>query len=209
MSGTKGKKLNRVSPAIQKLIVDDVRAGLLQLPQIAAKHSVEYHSVYRIAKKVEAVGELRGEIISTAQNKIIATHMGNNPNDGVVVEKNAMMVLELVRGHAEQVGKARNIASSLMQDLEHTILNREQIEDDIAAATAEDQSPTRRNNMLRAVSLPVNTKTLADLAGALKTLITLEREMFKLDKDTGDDDKNQSLEDYVLSLDGEAERVTS
>lgn len=193
-------------PGVSKAIIDDIRAGLLNVSQIAKKHEVDYFVVYRLSKKMGNAADLHDAIVSRFNKEVVQTHIANNANDSVVVEENARALLEIARGHSKQVGRARDIATSLMADLENTIANREAIEDDIIADTAADKSPVRRTRMLNAVSLPANMKTLADLSGALKTLISLEREILNI-KNTDADEGRQSLEDYVLTLEGESTRM--
>ncbi|MGE4337463.1 MAG: hypothetical protein AB7E55_15990, partial [Pigmentiphaga sp.] len=122
-----------------------------------------------------------------------------NINDNVVVNENAQIVLAMMREHSQSVMRARGVAALLMDDLEATIRNRAEIEADIEIECGSDEDGLRKTRMRRAVSLAANTKVLADLSNSLKTLISLEREMFGIGK--GDDgDGKQSLEDYVLSL---------
>ncbi|MFZ2981869.1 MAG: hypothetical protein WA085_12620 [Sphingobium sp.] len=184
---------------LQQAIIDDVRAGLLSIPQIAEKHNVDYHKAYRISKTLGGGGDLHGEVVGKVQNEVAALRIADNINDSVVVTENAQIVLMMMREHSQSVMRARNVAALLMDELESTIRNREAIEEDIEVKCADDQSPLRRNRMMAAVSLPTNTKTLADLSGALKTLIGLEREMFNIGQ-AGSGEGDKTLEDYVLSL---------
>lgn len=184
---------------LQQAIIDDVRAGLLSIPQIAEKHNVDYHKAYRISKTLGGGGDLHVEVVSTVQNKVAALRIADNLNDAVVVSENAQIVLTMMREHSQSVMRARNVATLLMDELESTIRNREAIEEDIEIKCADDQSPLRRNRMMAAVSLPTNTKTLADLSGALKTLVGLEREMFNIGN-TASGEGDKTLEDYVMSL---------
>lgn len=196
-----------LSPKKQKAIIDDLRAGLLKMPRIAEKHKVPYHQVYSLSRLIgKQQGDLRDEVVASAQAQIVAAHVTDFAHEGVVVSENAQVVLALVRDHSVQVKRLRNIAAMLMGDLETTIRHRDEIEADIAVKCASDDNGQREARMLHAVSLPVNAKTLADITGAMKTLVGLEREIFNIGDDN-DGDGQQSLEDYLLSLPGEASRV--
>lgn len=185
--------------------MDDIRAGLLSLPKVAAKHKVPYHHVYRISKAVGVTGDLRSEVMGVAKTKAVAIRMADNEQDGVIVSDNAQAILSVVRDHSDGLRRARKLASVLMDDLENTLRNREEIERDIAIHTADDETGARQARLMRAVALPINAKTLVDIANAMKTVITMEREIFRIGQD--DDGGQQSLEDYVLSLPGEATHV--
>jgi hypothetical protein len=143
--------------------------------------------------------DLHANIVFKATQDVVALRIADNINDNVIVNENAQIVLAMMREHSQSVMRARGVAALLMDDLEATIRNREEIEDDIEIECKGDENPLRKIRMKRAVSLAANTKVLADLSGALKTLIGLEREMFNIGQ--GDDGNGkQSLEDYVLSL---------
>jgi hypothetical protein len=190
--------------AIQKenkrqAILDDIRAGLLKTAQIADKHGVSYHTIYRMRGMVGSEKDLHANIVFKATQDVVALRIADNINDNVVVNENAQIVLAMMREHSQSVMRARGVAALLMDDLEATIRNRAEIEDDIEIECKDDENTLRKYRMKRAVSLSANTKVLADLSGALKTLIGLEREMFNIGQ--GDDGNGkQSLEDYVLSL---------
>lgn len=206
MTDAKEKTRTKIKPQKEARIMDDIRAGLLSLPKIAAKHKVPYHHVYRISKSVGVTGDLRSEVMAEARSQAVALRMGSNEHDGVIVSENAQAVLAVVRDHSDGLRRARKLASVLMDDLENTIRNRDEIERAIEIETANDQTAMREVQMKRAVSLPVNAKTLVDIANAMKTVITLEREIFKIGQDDGDKGR-ESLEDYLLSLPGEATRM--
>lgn len=183
----------------QQAILDDIRAGLLKTKQIAEKHGVGYHTIYRMRDMVGSDKDLHANIVFKATQDVVALRIADNINDNVVVNENAQIVLAMMREHSQSVMRARGVAALLMDDLEATIRNRAEIEADIEIECGGDEDNLRKFRMKRAVSLAANTKVLADLSGALKTLIGLEREMFNIGQ--GDDgDGKQSLEDYVLSL---------
>ena len=190
--------------AIQKenkrqAILDDIRAGILKTAQIAEKHGVGYHTVYRLRDLAGGEKDLHADIVFKATQDVVALRIADNINDNVVVNENAQIVLAMMREHSQSVMRARGVEALLMDDLEATIRNRAEIENDIEIECSSDEDGLRKSRMKRAVSLAANTKVLADLSSALKTLISLEREMFNIGK--GDDGNGkQSLEDYVLSL---------
>jgi hypothetical protein len=182
----------------RQAIIDDIRAGILNTQAIAEKHSVGYHTVYRLRSLVGSDKDLHANIVFKATKDVVALRIADNINDKMVVNENAQIVLAMMREHSKSVMRARGAADMLMDDLEAAIRNREQIQEDIRAECDGDESPIRRSQMMRAVSLSANTKVLADLSNALKTLITLEREMFNIGK--AEESSNRSLEEYVLSL---------
>lgn len=201
------KKARRIPKQPPRRVIVDIRAGILSKPKIAEKHKVSVGQVRQWAKMLGVDGDLRADVMVAARAGYMDTMLADNAQESIVVNENAQIVLALMRDHSDQVRRARNIATLLMDDLETAIRRRDEIENTIAEKCAEDKTREREARLLRAVSLPVNTKTLADLAGAMKTLIGLEREIFNIGKDRGDDDNGGTLEDYLLSLPGEATRV--
>lgn len=103
----------------------------------------------------------------------------------------------LIREHRRDIGNGRALVELLAGQLRDAAESRDQLEDDIAEDTKEDNTIQRRARMMKAVSLPAHAGVLRDLTTALKNLIPLERQAFSLDDGDGGDNPLKSLLEKV------------
>ncbi len=71
---------------------------------------------------------------------------------------------------SDAVQRGRDLADRMLDELDSVTSRQGELEDMIDEATAGDESPRRRDAMMRAVSLPMRANTLKTIAQALKTL---------------------------------------
>lgn len=69
----------------------------------------------------------------------------------------------------DAVERGRELADRMLDELDSVTSRQGELEDMIDEATAGDESPRRRDAMMRAVSLPMRANTLKTIAQALKT----------------------------------------
>lgn len=105
--------------------------------------------------------------------------------------------VEKVSQHLETLGDCREIARTLMTQLNISALHREEIEETVRAFVfgSGDSSPSAEktkkaqtdtyNRMMAAVSLPSHSKTLTNIANALAKIIPLERQAMGMDERKG------------------------
>ena len=89
--------------------------------------------------------------------------------------------MQVVQIHRRDVRNGRTICAALFAELQDTSANRELIAECIESETHDDLSPTRRNQMMKAVSLPTRARAMLDLSAAMKNLVAVERQAFNLD----------------------------
>ncbi|GAB3484365.1 hypothetical protein [Azotobacter salinestris] len=164
------------------------RAGQLSVRAIAAQHGINEKSIRNRAAAGGWQRDLADQVRKEVRNKLVRSPQSavRNPLrasadcglDAQIVEVAAEEGAQVVRTHRRDIRKASDIADLLMCDLMTTIRNREAIEE---AIEAETEPGMLRANMLAAVALPSNAKTLFQLSAAMKNLQTLERQAYNLD----------------------------
>jgi hypothetical protein len=174
------------------------RAGALSIRTIAERNGISDTAIRKKAKASGWVRDLSEQVRKEVRNKLVRGEVrdgqcANPERDAEIVEEAAEEGATVVRSHRRDIRKASNLANLLMDDLLTTIQRRDAIEDAIEEETRGDSNGMRRANMLGAVSLPSNAKTLFQLSSAMKNLQVLERQAFNLD------DKEQSSDVDELS----------
>ena len=96
---------------------------------------------------------------------------------------------KVMREHRRQISAGRALICRLIERLSDSVGQSADLEAEITAATAGESSGRRRDAMLKAVSLPAQAVVAKDLAAALRTIVTLEREAFGLDDSESPDEK--------------------
>ncbi|WLG43246.1 hypothetical protein [Pseudomonas sp. FP1740] len=178
------------------------RAGALSIRTIADRNGISDTAIRKKAKASGWARDLSEQVRKEVRNKLVRGEVredqcANPERDAEIVEEAAEEGARVVRSHRRDIRKATNLANLLMDDLLTTISKREEIEDSIDEETKEDSNGMRRANMLSAVSLPSNAKTLFQLSSAMKNLQVLERQAFGLDdkEQPGDSDELSKLMD--------------
>lgn len=171
------------------------RAGQLSVRAIAERYGVSDTAIRKRAKTSGWQRDLTEQVRKEVRNKLVRSEVrtplrasANCELDAHIIEEAAEEGAQVVRTHRRDIRKASDIADLLMNDLAATIQSREAIE-----KTIEDETEPgmHRANMLAAVSLPSNAKTLFQLSAAMKNLQTLERKAYNLDDETPPEDKQK------------------
>lgn len=181
--GKVGKRAEIDWEAIER----DYRLGQLTVREIARRNGIAASSITRRAARDGWVRDLTDEVRRRTRAELLrnapsATPERNTPTRedvDVAVKTN----VQLVREHRSDIGANRSAVTKLIKELHDTITHIDDIEDDIIEATADDKDTKRRARMLAAVALPSRANVAHTLAGALKTLIPLERQAFNLSGD--------------------------
>jgi len=176
-------------PVDWEAVEREYRAGLRSLASIGEEFGVSAPGILKKAKKDGWERDLSAKIKAKAEAKVNAATVNGSVNgltavnEREVVEANAEMMASVIRGHHKILSRMRGIAMQLMDrleaELEGTELFRElgDMMKSIDEATAD-----RLGDLYRKVtSLPVQTDTAKKLAEMLKTIVELERRVFKID----------------------------
>lgn len=164
------------------------RAGALSIRTIADRHGISDTAIRKRAKALGWERDLSEQVRKEVRNKLtrgeVRDRLPANPEqDADIIEEAAQEGAAVVRHHRKDIRKATNLANLLMEDLKMTIGKRAEIEEEIEKETKDDTNAMRRGNMLAAVALPSNAKTLFQLSAAMKNLQILERTAYGLDED--------------------------
>lgn len=185
----------------------DYRAGVLSLREIAEKHPNTNHvAISRRAKKEGWVRDLsekiknKAEKIVTEQTVTVDVTAKSSVSENEIIDSNARVIADVRLSHRKDIGKARSLANSLLDELEHQTINREDYESLGILLRSEDERGTDKLNDLymKAMSTPSRIVSMQKLADTMKTLIGLEREAFGIDKEV--EQKPDPLGDLLKSL---------
>lgn len=168
----------------------DYRIGQLTMREIARQHGVDVAAISRKAKKLGWTQDLTAEV-KTRTRAALLTKDVNAPSTDVntalaadldlAVKTNVAIVLN----HRSRIRRLNDLEETLVGQLKEAAEKREEIEEDIHAATAGDKNGDRRNRLLKSVSLPSHAGVLKELSTVAKTSIGLERQAFNLDDPGG------------------------
>lgn len=185
----------------------DYRAGVLSLREIAEKHPNTNHvAISRRAKKEGWVRDLsekiknKAEKIVTEQTVTADVTAKSSVSENEIIDSNARVIADVRLSHRKDIGKARSLANSLLEELEHQTINREDYESLGILLRSEDERGIDKLNDLymKAMNTPSRIVSMQKLADTMKTLIGLEREAFGIDKEV--EQKPDPLGDLLKSL---------
>lgn len=193
-------------PAIDwERIEAEYRAGQLSVSEIARQAGCSHTAINKRAKAQSWVRDLSARVREEVSIRLVS--------DGVsaetareTVDAAATRIVEIVRSHRSDIASGRAVVRALFDELTEGTENRLEIEDEIERETADDQSTRRRAMMLKAVALPQRAATASSLAGALKTIVALERQAFGIEAGTPDEPATRDDLKSALSKLDQAQR---
>lgn len=165
----------------------EYRAGAASIRELARKYDVSDTAIRKKAKADNWERDLTEKVQERVRSKLVRTevrtHNAREPvrTEAEIIEAAAENAVQVVQIHRRDVRNGRNICAALFAELQDTSANRELIAECIESETQDDLSPTRRNQMMKAVSLPTRARAMLDLSAAMKNLVAVERQAFNLD----------------------------
>lgn len=184
----------------------EYRAGQLSVSEIGRQHSVSHTAINKRAKNQGWTRNLAAKVRQVVSDRLVSDEV-SAANARETVDAAAARVVDVVRSHRKDIATGRLMAQALFEELAEATQHRDEIEEAIEEDTAGDSpgNQKRRQMMLRAVALPSRASTLQSLAGAVKTLVQLERQAFNIDTQPDDDGApsggGSALERLVARLD--------
>lgn len=162
------------------------RANLISIRAIAAEHGVSDTAIRKKAKELGWVQDLGARVQQEIRNKLIQDEVRETVRKDPVLQTEivaeaANTGVRIVRTHRADIRRAAETAGLLLEQLVQVAAGRQEIEQIIEDETKDDSSTQRRNQMLRAVSLPQHASTMLNLSAAIKNLVALERQAYNLD----------------------------
>lgn len=167
------------------------RAGLLSVREIAAAHGVSHTAINKRAKAKSWDRDLKAKIQAKADALVSKAEvskqvsMETEATERVVVEANAKVIADIRIAHRTDIGRYRNLANKLLDELEELTDNRQLFEQlGELLANPDDNGTDKLNDLYhKVIDLPSRTKTMKELGETLKNLITLERQAYGLGND--------------------------
>lgn len=158
----------------------DYRAGIKTLRQIADEHSITHGAINKRAKRDGWTRSLKAKIQARAEalvSKRAVSSLVSKATEQEVVAANAHLQADIIMAQREDVPRARALVSKLFAKLEALTDNEDLVEQVTLALESGDME--KLADAARKVSaIPMLVKCVADLMGALKNAITLERQVF-------------------------------
>lgn len=186
----------------------EYRAGQLSVSEIGRQHGVSHTAINKRAKKEGWTRNLAARVREEVSSRLVSDGV-SSANARETVEAAAVRVVELVRSHRSDIGRARDVARRMIDELDMATAHRDEIAEEIEALCSADDGDSeaanaraekRRAAMHRAVGLPSRAASMQSLAGALKTIVQLERQAFNVD---ADNDKGAGVPIQVTPEDAE------
>lgn len=160
------------------------RADLRTNAQLARDFGVHATTITRRAKKHAWKRDLKNRIKERANALVQERAVKKLASDDQTIEENAQLTANVRLSHRQDIGDARSIAMTLLDDLKAQIgiENRARLEDlFIAALQAEVVDASQLEAYERVTSLSNHVRVMKDLADTMTKLVTLERQAYGLD----------------------------
>lgn len=155
----------------------EYRAGQLSVSEIGRLCGVSHTAINKRAKKHGWTRNLASRVREEVAARLVSEEA---PTDAasVAIAHAAARDVEIIRSHRRDIMSGRDMLRTLLDELRESTTERESV-----GETIEDEKDQRRREaMRRAVSLPGRARVMTDLAGAMKTLVSLERQAFNIDE---------------------------
>lgn len=171
------------------------RAGVVSLREIGRDHGVSDTAIRKRAKADGWERDLTEKVKERSRAKLVRTlgsHGGSHEQrartDAEIVEQAAETQVTVVKSHRRDIATGRRIVATLFNELIEATEQRDEIDEAIEVETAADKDGKRRAMMRRAVGLPSRAATMQSLAGALRSIVVLERQAFNIESDPTEDE---------------------
>ena len=195
-------------PIDWEAIETDYRAGIKSLRVMATEYGVSHVAIKKRADKEEWVKDLSAKIKAAAEAKVNKAAVNREVNaarkitDKEVIEVAAETQKDLILGHRQDIGRARKLAMSLLDELEEVTDNRDLFEKlGELLEDPDDNGKDKRNEIyMKVISLSGRTGTMKQLSETLKNLTALEREAFGIETKTPLDGLTDAVKNIGISF---------
>lgn len=176
-------------------IEPDFRAGIKSVLQIAAEYeaatgvSVSHTAINKHFKGLGVTRDLTAKVLAKAKAIVSASMVSGKVSvettatDAEIINKSAIDIAIVEITHRKDIGQARKLAMTLLNELEHQTENIELYEQlGELLHTSDEKGLNKLNEIYRkSMTLSSRSGTMKQLSDTLKTLIGLEREAFGLE----------------------------
>ncbi|AMC34740.1 hypothetical protein [Janthinobacterium sp. B9-8] len=176
------------------------RAGKLSNHALAAQCDVTEGAIRKRAKRDGWEKDLSARVDVAVKAKLARAPMltKSHATEREIVEEAASTAVALVLGHRTEIARLQLLAKTMANQLTDATENEQMMIDEIVIVTAEDEGDRRRLRMEAAVALPARVDTLKKLTDSWKTIVSLGREAFSLDKPEAPKDPLEDLTEDEL-----------
>lgn len=175
----------------------DYRAGIKSTREIGSEHGLTHAGINKRAKKEGWDRDLKTRIHAKADaivSKRVARMVSKEQleTDTEVVAVNADHIASIRISQQGKINTGIELVDLLTAQLIDIAGQRDDFEQIIEEITAEDKTAERAARLMKAVSLPTHASTAGNLANALKTLVSLQREAYGITSGQADPDGRDS-----------------
>jgi len=189
------------------LIEADYRAGIKPLRQMAAEHGITEGAIRKKAKKEDWQRDLTAKISAKADQLVRNSEVRNEVRkekgtpEREVVEANATTQANVRLSQRSDVVRSRKLTMKLFAELEAQTDNTDLLELLKEIRTDGEKDSSKVADLFnRVTSLSGRTDTMKKLSDALKTLITLESQVYGIADGTSDDENKRNVEFKVIAV---------
>ncbi|AXU94235.1 hypothetical protein CI789_02720 [Erwinia persicina] len=164
------------------------RAGLLSVREIASQQGVTHTAINKRAKRDGWERDLKAKIKAKADSlvskrevsRLVSTEKAVSERQ--LIEASAEVIANVRMEHRGDIRRARNIANTLLAELEAECTDVAALEQLGDLLRREDDKGMDKLNDLyhKVISMPGRVKSMKDLSDTLKNLIGLERQAYDI-----------------------------
>ena len=160
----------------------EFRAGQVSIRAIAQEYSVSEGAIRKRAKRENWQRDLANRVLSRVHDKLErSTQQVRSPNaisEESIIESAASRTMGIIDIHRTAADRARKVIEVLTKRIEDVLaIDKE----DVERYTDKSDDSTLVRDISKAMSLNSLTSSAKNIAGALDTLITIERKAYGLD----------------------------
>ena len=164
----------------------DYRAGVLSVREMAAAAGVSHTAIQKRAKAQGWERDISAKVSAKADSLVakrqVATEVATEKaiSERQLIEASAQVIADVRMAHRGDIRKARDLTMLLLNELESTTLNNHLFAELGEMLRCPDEKGQDKLNDLyhKVIGLPSRVGSIKQLADALKTLVTLEREAY-------------------------------
>lgn len=172
------------------------RAGVLSVREIGAACGVSHTAINKRAKAGGWDRDLQAKIKAKADALVSKAEVSRQVStetlatERAIVDANAKVIADVRLAHRNDIGRSRELANKLLDELEDLTEERGTLRELIEQLKENEDVDTAMLELASKMSsLPTRTKTMKELAETLKHLILLERQAYGMDQAPEEEDK--------------------
>lgn len=189
-----------------ELMRPDWIAGIKSVLQLSREYDVSRAAIIKHWGELKVERDLTARIKARADalvtKSLVTTQVTDEATVTQIIEINALNNAQIQIAERQDVSRARSLSMSLLVELEHQTHNKD-LYSDLGEILGSDESEGRTNKLneiyKRVTSFGGRIDGVKKLSETLKTLIELERKVYKID-DT--DSGTETFEDFLRRIRG-------